>query len=111
MEDTQEKIISNTDTLAAIDSILLELHDRIVSGRCLANHMQNRLLLDLLHHIADKDELCPKYAACRYVGVSRSTFDRLVLAGKLPRGKKIAGWKELVWSYRELDAYIDRYMH
>lgn len=110
MENTPKEITSSSETLAAIDAILLELHERIISGRCLTNHMQNKLFLDLLHHIADKDDFCPKYAACRYVGVSRATFDRLVLSGKLPRGKKMAGWKELIWSYRELDRFIDRYM-
>ncbi len=111
MENLQKKIISPSETLVAIDAILLELHERIISGRCLTNHMQNQLFLDLLHHIADKDEFCPKYAACRYIGISRATFDRLVIAGKLPKGKKIAGWKELIWSYRELDTYIDQYIN
>lgn len=94
--------------LQMIDDLLMEFHERIKSGRCLTNKMQNLIMLDFLHQIANKDEAISKYEACRYVGVSRSTFDRLVAEGRLPQGEKRAGWKELAWYQKDLDKYIDR---
>lgn len=93
--------------LQMLDNILMEFHDRIRSGRCLTNKQQIIMATDFLHRIANKDEAISKYEACRYVGVSRATFDRLVLAGKLPKGKKRVGWTELAWFPKDLDKYID----
>lgn len=38
-----------------------------------------------------------KYSAYTYLGVSRATFDNYVKEGKLPKGKKESGFKELSW--------------
>ena len=54
----------------------------------------------------DKEKRLSKYEACRYLNVSRATFDNYVRAGKLPRGKHVAGFKELSWSYKDLDKFI-----
>lgn len=96
------------DTLQAIDDLLMELHERIRSGRCLTSRQQNIRMLGFLKLIANKDERINKQRACEYVGVSRATFDRMVKIGKMPMGKHTAGWKELSWSYKELDEYINR---
>lgn len=96
------------ETLKAIDAILLELHQRIQDGRCLTNEAQNLMMLKFLHQIANKDEPINKTAACEYVQVLRATFDRLVKAGKLPKGKKRKGSTELVWYEKDLDEYIDK---
>ena len=94
--------------LQVIDDMIMEIHERIKSGRCLTNKMQNLRAIDFLHLICNKDEAISKYEACRYVGVSRATFDRLVAAGKLPSGKKRTGWTELAWYPKDLDKYIDK---
>lgn len=94
--------------LQVIDDMIMEIHDRIKSGRCLTNKLQNLRAIDFLHLICNKDEAISKYEACRYVGVSRATFDRLVSIGKLPKGKKRVGWTELAWFPKDLDAYIDK---
>lgn len=93
--------------LQVIDDMIMEIHERIVSGKCLTNKMQNIRALDFLRLICHKDEAISKYEACRYVGVSRATFDRLVAAGKLPKGKKRVGWTELAWFPKDLDEYIN----
>jgi len=36
------------------------------------------------------------------LNISRSTFDKLVKEGKLPKGKKRMGFKELSWKKEEL---------
>lgn len=94
--------------LQVIDDMIMEIHERIRSGRCLTNKMQNLKAIDFLHLICNKDEAMSKCEACRYVGVSRATFDRLVLARKLPKGKKRIGWTELAWYPKDLDEYIDK---
>ena len=62
--------------------------------------------LKYIRELTDQDKRLSKYQACQYLNVSRATFDNYVREGKLPRGKKEAGFKELSWSKRELDNYI-----
>ena len=40
-----------------------------------------------------------------YLDVSRSTFDKLVKDGKLPKGQKKMGFKELSWTKEQLNQY------
>lgn len=63
-------------------------------------------VIDCLKRLSDRQRRLSKYEACRYLNVSRATFDNYVRAGKIPRGKKIAGFKELSWSRKELDDSI-----
>jgi predicted DNA-binding transcriptional regulator AlpA len=44
-----------------------------------------------------------KYQAYTYLNMSRATFDNLVREGKLPKGVKVAGFKELFWYKKDLD--------
>ena len=97
-----------SEELKMIDSLLMEFHERIHSGRCLTNKLQSKMMLKFLHEIANKDEPISKAEACNYVRVSRATFDRLVKEGRLPKGKKRKGWTELVWYEKDLDEYIDK---
>lgn len=48
------------------------------------------------HRPMNKDQ------ACRYLNMSRSKFDTKIRQGLLPKGKKIAGSKELKWFEDEL---------
>lgn len=50
-----------------------------------------------------------KYAACRYLNVSRATFDNYVRADKLPKGNHEIGFKELSYSKKDLDEFIRKY--
>ena len=43
-----------------------------------------------------------KYQAYTYLNISRAKFDNLVREGKIPRGRKILGFKELVWTKKDL---------
>lgn len=47
-----------------------------------------------------------KYEAYSYLNISRAKFDNLVKEGKLPKGKKQQGFKELSWTKGDLDKYI-----
>ena len=43
-----------------------------------------------------------KYQACKYLGISRATFDNWVKIGKLPKGRKEQGFKEKFWILEDL---------
>lgn len=52
------------------------------------------------------DDRLNKVEAYRFLNMSRVTFDRKVKLGELPKGRKIAGWKEQMWSRSELSNLI-----
>jgi predicted DNA-binding transcriptional regulator AlpA len=58
------------------------------------------IMAALSHHVMSKD------TACRHLNISRSHFDDLVRAKRIPKGRKRVGFKELVWYQDELDEYI-----
>lgn len=43
-----------------------------------------------------------KEQSCRLLNMSRATFDRNVASGRIPSGKKVAGYSELVWYRADL---------
>lgn len=52
-------------------------------------------VIEYLTEITNKNEKLSKYQACKYLKVSRATFDNYVRAGKIPKGRKQIGFKEL----------------
>lgn len=77
--------------------LLREVADKIDSGNCELNEQQAMDIMSAIsHEVLSKDE------ACSYLNISRAKFDNLVLEGKLPRGKKRRGFKELFWYKDEL---------
>ena len=51
----------------------------------------------------DKKGWLTKIEASQELGGSTSTFDRMILKGVLPRGKKIVHQKNLVWKYDDIE--------
>lgn len=45
--------------------------------------------------------------AAEYVGVSPSTFDKMVTAGEMPRPKRIGG--RVIWDRKQLDCAFDAF--
>lgn len=68
-------------------------------------------IVELLRKYTDKDRRLSKYQACRYLNISRATFDNYVREGKIPKGKKEVGWKELSWSEQELKKCAQQFKH
>ena len=62
--------------------------------------------IDLLKEFTDKTKIFSKYEACKYLNISRATFDNYVKMNKLPKGQKQAGFKELSWFKKDLDLFI-----
>lgn len=62
-------------------------------------------LAKVLQSYTDKTIKMSKYQACQYLNISKATFDNYVREGKLPRGKKEAGFKELFYTQKDLDDF------
>ena len=78
-----------------IKKYLLKIVDDIDAGNSNLTESEAIELIDTLKRLADKEKRLSKYEACKYLNVSRATFDNYVREGKLPKGTKEAGFKEL----------------
>lgn len=85
---------------------LLKLVDDIDAGNSNLTEEESIELVNRLKELTDRQKRLSKYEACKYLNVSRATFDNYVREGKLPRGTKEAGFKELSWTIKELDKFI-----
>lgn len=91
--------------LKVIRSILNKIIEDIDCGNSNITENEAMELTKVLQSYTDKTVKMSKYQACRYLNVSRATFDNYVREGKLPRGKKEAGFKELFWTQKDLDEF------
>ena len=80
-----------------VSKLLRQIADKIDGGTCELDEEQAMNIMATLGH-----EPLSKDAACSYLNISRSKFDSLVADGKLPKGKKRRGFKELVFYKDEL---------
>lgn len=93
---------------------MLELHkllvkelrkaaDKLEAGTC-------ELSMDEAMHLAETLAHIPlsKEDACKFLNVSRPTFDLHVSLGNIPKGRKKTGFKELVWYKDELQKCVER---
>ena len=77
--------------------LLRDAANKIDAGTCELNATEATELIEVISHISMSKE-----SACIYLNISRSRFDDLVRQGKLPKGKKRVGFKELFWYKDEL---------
>lgn len=94
--------------LKAIRNLLLKIVDNIDSGNSNVDESEVLQIVNVLQTFTDKTIKLSKYQACQYLNMSRATFDNYIREGKLPKGKKEAGFKELFWIKKELDEYINK---
>ena len=86
-------------------TLMLELIDRIDKGNSNITEEDATKAVELLSNFTRKDEGMSKYSACRYLNVSRATFDNLVKEGKIPIGKHVIGFKEKRWYAKDLEVF------
>ena len=84
-----------------VSKYLREAADKIDAGSCELTESEAMDILSVISHQAMSKE-----EACIYLNIKRSRFDDLVKEGKLPKGKKVRGYKELRFYKDELDWYI-----
>lgn len=99
--------IKNDDSLNEQVAYLIHtIADSVKIGTIAISSRGMAIVLDCLRKYTRADSRMSKETACRYVGMSRASFDRYVSRGLLPKGRKEAGFKELSWRKEEIDAAI-----
>lgn len=77
--------------------LLRDTADRIDAGNSEIDESQAIEIMSVIgHHVMSKEE------ACLFLNISRSRFDELIRQGKIPKGRKRKGFKELLWYEDEL---------
>lgn len=92
--------------LRVVKNLLLKIVENIDAGNSNLTEDEALELSKVLQSYTDKTIRMSKYQSYQYLNMSRATFDNYVREGKLPRGKKIAGFKELFWIQKDLDEFI-----
>lgn len=90
--------------LKIIRNLLQHIIDDIDSGNSNISEKEQLEAIEFIQKINSKE--LSKIESAEYIGVSRATFDNYIREGKLPRGKKRPGFKELSWSKKDLDDFI-----
>jgi len=80
-----------------IVNYLREIADKLESGTCDLTEDEAMHIMSVVAH-----KRLSKEQACIFLNMSHSKFDLLVRQGDLPKGRKVAGFKELVWYQDEL---------
>lgn len=92
--------------IGLIRSLLQNCIDRIDAGNSNISADEEIEIIELLKKYTDKDRKLSKYQACKYLNMSRATFDKYIREGKIPKGKKEAGFKELFYMESDLRKFI-----
>lgn len=95
--------------LITLRKMLSQIIDDIDAGNTNLEEEEEIAILSTMTNIMDKRAKLSKYQACNYLGISRATFDNYVREGKLPKGKKEQGFKELFWTKKELTEAIKKF--
>lgn len=81
--------------IQVIRKLLFNIIQNIDTGNSNISDEDAIKIVEVLSEYTRKDTGISKYAACRYLNVSRATFDNYVREGKIPKGKHEIGFKEL----------------
>ena len=92
-----------------IRSLLQNCIDRIDAGNSNLSAEEEIEIIELLKKYTNKDRKFSKYQACKYLNISRATFDKYIREGKIPKGKKEAGFKELFYLESDLREFVKTY--
>lgn len=95
--------------LKAIRRLLLKIVDNIDSGNSNLEEKEALEVVEALRHYTDKEIRLSKYQACKYLNLSRASFDNYVRSGKLPHGLKEVGFKEKFWTKKCIDEFKEQY--
>ena len=90
--------------LKIIRNLLQQIIDDIDSGNSKISEGEQFEVIKFINKINSKE--LSKIEAAEYIGVSRATFDNYIRDGKLPRGVKRPGFKELSWNKYDLDEFL-----
>ena len=89
--------------LNILKNVLLQIIEDIDTGNSMASNEELDEIFDVINKTVNVQTKLSKYQACKYLRISRATFDNWVRDGKIPKGKKELGFKELFWTKSDLD--------
>ena len=87
-----------------LSNILRSICDNLDAGTSDLSETDVMAIVTEINRIVENNAHMSKYQASKFFGISRTTFDRLVAIGVIPKGRKIVGFKELIWTKHELQA-------
>ena len=85
--------------------LLLEIVNSIDENSSYINQEQYEELLSTVNFMTQENVKYSKYQAINYLNISRATFDNYVADGKIPKGRKQQGFKEIFWLKSDLDKF------
>lgn len=86
-----------------VRKVLQDAIDNIDCNNSRASDEQCDEIIEIVNKITNVRNKLSKYQACKYLNISRATFDNKVREGQIPRGRKEQGFKELFWFKEDLD--------
>ena len=81
---------------------VLSIADAIDTGNSDYSQDEMDQILDSINRMTNTQNKLSKYQAAAYLHKSTSTFDNWVRDGKIPEGRKEAGFKEKFWLKSDL---------
>ena len=88
--------------IGLIRSLLQKCIERIDAGNSNLSAEEEIKIIEFLKKYTNKDRKLSKYQSCEYLNMSRANFDKYIREGKIPKGKKEAGFKELFYLESDL---------
>lgn len=85
--------------------LLLKIANSIDENSSYINSEQYEELLSTVNFMTQSNVKYSKYQAINYLNISRATFDNYVADGKIPKGRKQQGFKEIFWLKSDLDKF------
>ena len=85
--------------------LLLKIANSIDENSSYINTEQYEELLSTVNFMTQSNVKYSKYQAINYLNISRATFDNYIADGKIPKGRKQQGFKEIFWLKSDLDKF------
>lgn len=86
----------------------MQIINNIDAGNTHLEDDQCEEVIEMINHMALVENKYSKYQACKYLGISRATFDRYVKEELIPEGRRQQGFKEIFWIKKDLIDAKDR---
>lgn len=95
--------------IQVIRNLLQEIVNNIDAGNSNIPEEKEMELIEYLSAFVNPNEKLSKYQACKYLNVSRASFDNYVKEGRIPKGRKQQGFKELFYYRKDLDTFKESF--
>lgn len=101
----ENRLKSKSPSLRMLCRQLLKAVNQILYGECDETDSKITDICEHIGSIVSPEEPMSRYKASEYLKCSTRQFDRYVESGKIPKGKSIAGFKEVCWVKKDLDKF------